>query len=150
MRKATRRGGWAFANRTRRSPPISVCLCRICSTSLGTDLSVPRPCLWAAGTPRVCPRSVPASAHEIEERGARHLGLHLEGGLKLGVAFRDGERGGGYIGILLLAPFGLHLDAIGGAVVGGVCDAVLHGAVEGLGGIEMIRGGLDGSAGRGD
>src|ERR1035441_10759148 len=78
------------------------------------------------------------SAHEIEERGARHLGLHLEGGLELGVAFRDGERGRGYIGILLLAQFGLDLDVIGGAVVGGVCDAVLHGAVEGLGGIEMI------------
>src|SRR5665647_598501 len=92
MRKATRRGGWACANRTRRSPPIPVCLCRICSTSLGTDLSVPRPCLWAAWGgalwARVCPRS--ASAHEIEERGARHLGLHLEGGLKLRVALGDG------------------------------------------------------------
>src|ERR1035437_3677873 len=112
MRKATRRGGWAFANRTRRSPPIPVWLCRICSTSLGPDLSGPRPCLWAAGTPRVCPRSVPASAHEIEERGARHLGLHLEGGLKLRVALGDGERGGGRIGVLLLAQFGLDLDVI--------------------------------------
>src|SRR5665647_1647895 len=114
MRKATRRGGWAFANRTRRSPPIPVCLCRICSTSLGTDLSVPRPCLWAAWRgalwARVCPRS--ASAHEIEERGARHLGLHLEGGLKLRVALGDGARRGGRIGVLLLAQFGLDLDVI--------------------------------------
>src|ERR1035437_6628444 len=109
MRKATRRGGWAFANRTRRSPPIPVCLCRICSTSLGTGLSVPRPRLWAAWTPRVCPQAVPASAHEIEERGARHLGLHLEGSLKLRVALGDGERGGGRIGVLLLAQFGLDL-----------------------------------------
>src|ERR1035437_7943776 len=114
MRKATRRGAWAFANRTRRSPPIPVCLCRICSTSLGTDLSVPRPCLWAAWGGALwalgCPRS--ASAHEIEERGARHLGLHLEGSLKLRVALGDGERGGGRIGVLLLAQFGLDLDVI--------------------------------------
>src|ERR1035437_8299587 len=110
MRKAARRGGWAFATRTCRSPPIPVCFCRITSTSTGTDLSVPRPCLWPGWTPRACPRS--ASAHEIEERGARHLGLHLEGGLKLRVALGNGERGGGRIGVLLLAQFGLYLDVL--------------------------------------
>ena len=92
----------------------------------------------------------PGLAHEIEERGARHFGLHLEGGLKLRVALGDGERCGGHIGVLLLAQFGLELDVVVGAVVGGVGDPVLHGAVEGLGGIEMIRGELQGSTGRRD
>ena len=30
------------------------------------------------------------------------LALHGEGGLQFGVALRDGERGGGHVGVLLL------------------------------------------------
>ena len=34
-------------------------------------------------------RSVPRLPHKIEERGVRHFGLHLEGGLELCVALGD-------------------------------------------------------------